>query len=174
MTTGSLASRSSTRRRRHSRQSVSRSFPPRRHGVEPGTLPEPRGAAPARRGVPHQQQAMRSPNSGGGSRGREAVAGDDAVVVEPHQLDHVADVLIIVDPPCRHRVLSGEDRVVDDTALLAQGGPDLLAEAEVGGMVTVQMADLMAVDPEAPLAPLAVTGLDPGPRGDLVGDRLAR
>src|SRR6187402_1002939 len=100
-------------RRRHSRQWVSRSFPPRRHGVESGAPYESVG------------------HSGGGSRGREAVAGDDAVVVEPHQLDHVADVLIIVDPPCRHRVLSGEDRVVDDTALLAQGGPDLLAEAEV-------------------------------------------
>ena len=64
--------------------------------------------------------------------------------------------------------------MIDHASLLPESSADLLAEAEVGGMVPVQVADLMAVDPEAPLAPLAVTGLDPGPRGDLVGDRLAR
>ena len=63
--------------------------------------------------------------------------------------------------------------MVDDAALLPQRGADLLAEAEVGGVVAVQVADLVAVDVEAELAALSVSGLDPAPRRDLVGDSLA-
>jgi hypothetical protein len=64
--------------------------------------------------------------------------------------------------------------MVDDPALLPEGGADLLAEAEVRRVIAMQMADLVTVDPEAPLAALAVSGLDAGPRRDLVGDDLAR
>src|SRR5919109_2118817 len=49
---------------------------------------------------------------------RHAVARDDPVVVEPQQRDHVADVGLAVDPARRRPLLPGEDRVVDDAALL--------------------------------------------------------
>src|SRR4051794_15044288 len=114
----------------------------------------------------------RSPSSSGSRRG-EPVARDDAVVVESHQLDHVTYIVFIVDPASRHRVLPREDRVIDDAALLAEGDADLLAEAEVRRVIAVQMADLMAVDAEAPLAALAIAGFDAGPCRDLVGDDLA-
>ena len=52
--------------------------------------------------------------------------GDDAIVVEAHQLDHVADVLVRVDPASRHRVLAGENRMVDNPALLPKRAPTSL------------------------------------------------
>jgi hypothetical protein len=63
--------------------------------------------------------------------------------------------------------------VIDDPPLVAQRGADLSAEAEVRRLVAVEVSDLVAVDPKAPFAPLAVAGLDTGPRGDLVGDDLS-
>src|SRR3954452_9860036 len=114
-----------------------------------------------------------SPSSGGSRRG-EPVTRDDAVVVEPHQLDHVADGIVVIDPARRHRVLAGEDRGIDDAgllakrradvladaAVLAKSRADVLAKAEVRRVITVQVTDLVAVDPEAPLTALAVSGLD--------------
>src|SRR5262245_8174715 len=108
--------------------------------------------------------ATRSRSSRGGRR-REPVARHDAVVVESHQGDHLPDVALVVDPARGHGVLPREDRMVDDASLLSQGRADLLAEAEVGGMIAVEMADLVAVDAEAPLASLAVARLDSGPGG---------
>src|SRR3954469_1944715 len=112
-----------------------------------------------------------SPSSGGSRRG-EPVTRDDAVVVEPHQLDHVADVIVVIDPARRHRVLAGEDRVIDDPPLLTERGADLLAEAEMGRMIAVQVTDLAASDPEAPLAAPPVSGLDARPGRHLFGDDL--
>ena len=47
--------------------------------------------------------------SGGGLDGH-AVAGDDAVVVEPQKVDHVADIGLVLDPARRRPYLAGEDR----------------------------------------------------------------
>src|SRR4051794_16211490 len=84
-----------------------------------------------------------SVGSGGGRRG-EPVARHDAVVVEPDQLDHVADVVVIVDAARRHRVLPREDRVIDHTPLLSEGRADVLAKAEVRRVVAVQVPNLVA------------------------------
>ena len=45
---------------------------------------------------------------------RDAVARDDPVVVEAQQLDHVADVVLVLDPARPEARLAGEDRVVLD------------------------------------------------------------
>jgi hypothetical protein len=84
-----------------------------------------------------------------GGFGREAVAGDDAVVVEPDQLDHLGDVVVGLDPARRRSGLAREDRVVDYTSLGLQLGAELRPEAEVGGAVAVQVADLVTADLEA-------------------------
>jgi ubiquinone/menaquinone biosynthesis C-methylase UbiE len=149
-----------------------------------------RGPPRARRGWPHgggargdapdlprgQRGPGRLPDHEPLRRGRDgaqSVAGDDPVVVEPHQLDHIPDVLVGLDPARGRTRLVREDGMVDDAPLLLQGGADLLAEAEVGGVVAVKVADLVAVDVEAELTALSVSGLDTVPRCDLFGDSLA-
>ena len=57
---------------------------------------------------------------GSGRLDRHAVAGHDPVVVEPHQLDHVADVFLVLDPARPVAGLAGEDGVVVDPALIEQ------------------------------------------------------
>src|SRR3979411_1300568 len=96
-----------------------------------------------------------------------------AVVVEAHQLDHVANVGLVLDPPCGRPHLAGKDRVIDDPPLVAQLGPHVLGEGEVRGMVAVQMTDLPAAKPERELATPSGARLDPRPGRDLVGDLLA-
>src|SRR4051794_24304129 len=94
------------------------------------------------------------------------------VVVGPHELVPVLVVLVVVVQPRRHGVLAGEDRVIDDPPLLTERGADLLAEAEMGRMIAVQVTDLAAGDPEAPLAAPSVSGLDARPGRHLFGDDL--
>src|SRR3954447_15248029 len=60
-----------------------------------------------------------------------------------------------------------------NAASLAERCADVAGEAEVRDAVTVQVTDLFALDAEAPLAPLAVAGLDARPRCDCRGDLLA-
>ena len=50
--------------------------------------------------------------------------------------------------------------------------PDLPRKSEVGGMVAVQVADLMALDPKPELAATARTGLHARPGGDLFRNLL--
>jgi arginase len=64
-------------------------------------------------------------------------------------------------------------RVRADATLLPQLCPELPRKSEVRGMVAVQVADLMAVDPKAELAAAARTGLHAGPGGDLFRNLLA-
>src|SRR4051812_27643799 len=97
-----------------------------------------------------------------------------AVVVQAHERDHVVDVRVALDPAGGGPDFPREDRVVDDAPLLVQLGPHALGEAEVGGAVAVQVADLAPADLERELAATARPGLDALPRGDLVGDLLAR
>ena len=77
---------------------------------------------------------------------------DQPVVVEPQQCDHVAHVLLVLDPPRRPSGLVGEHRMVADAALRVELVPDVLGEAEVGGVVAVQVADLPPADAEGELA----------------------
>src|SRR4051794_16546758 len=97
-----------------------------------------------------------------------------ALVVQPHQRDHLGDVVVAVDPPRRHLRRVRVDRVRADTAGGAQLGADLPGEAEVRGAIAVQVADLAAGDGEGELAAAAGAGLDAGPRRDLAGDALVR
>ena len=97
----------------------------------------------------------------------------DAVVVQSQQLDDVADIRGVVDAAGRHLRRVTVHRVGTDPSLLPQLGAHVPREAKVGGVVSVQVADLPAVDREGELAPAAGADLDPGPRGDLLGDALA-
>src|SRR5262245_49177539 len=119
---------------------------------------------------------MQSRSSGGRPDrllGGQPVTADDAVVVDPHQLDHLVDILLAADPTRGHRVLAGEDRVVDDHPALPEVRAQLLAEREVGGTVAVQMSHFATLHAETPLPALAVAGLDARPRPHGVGDLLA-
>src|SRR3954447_4776837 len=98
---------------------------------------------------------------------------DRAVVVQPQHGDDVADVVLALDPARGPALLVGKDRVVGDAAGVVELLPDALGEAEVGRVVAVQVADLLAADGEAVLAAAAEAGLDAGPGGDLIGDGLA-
>jgi arginase len=64
-------------------------------------------------------------------------------------------------------------RVRAHAALLSQLGPDLPRKSEVRGMVAVQVADLVALDPKPELAAAARTGLHARPGGDLFRNLLA-
>jgi hypothetical protein len=98
----------------------------------------------------------------------------DAVVVQPHQRDHLFDVGFALDLAGRHLRRVPVDRVRPDATLLAQLRADLSRKSEVGGVVAVQVADLMPPDPKPELAPTPGTGLHARPRGDLFSDPLAR
>src|SRR5262245_52835178 len=63
------------------------------------------------------------------------------VVVEAEELDHVADVCFTGDAARGRTHLAGEHRVVDDPALGVQLLPQRLREAEVCGVVSVQVTD---------------------------------
>src|SRR5712691_10693359 len=78
--------------------------------------------------------------------------GDEAVVVEPEQLDHVVDVGLARDRARAQARFAGEYWVVDDPPLLAQSGADVLGKGEVRGVVAVQVSDLAVADPESELA----------------------
>ena len=104
---------------------------------------------------------------------RQPVSGDDAVVVETHQLDYVQDVGFVLDAACSRPLLAREDRVIDDPPLLFQLEPDVLRKREVGGMVAVQVAHLPAAELECELAPPSGPRLDARPSSDFLGDPLA-
>jgi len=101
------------------------------------------------------------------------MAGDRAIVVEPQQLDHVADVVLGFDPAGGIARLAGEDRVVVDPTLFVELRPQVLREAGVEGMVAVKMPDLATPKPEGELAATAGACVDPRPGRDLLGDPLA-
>ena len=93
-----------------------------------------------------------------------------ALVVEPHEGDHVLDVLLCFDPSRCRALLAGKDRVLGDPSLFAQFQPQALRKAEVGGVVAVEMADRATTDGERELPATARAGLDSGPRGDYFRD----
>lgn len=91
----------------------------------------------------------------------QPVASDRAVVVEAQQGDHVANIGLGFDSSRGWSRLVGKHRVGHDATLLSQLGPDLLGEAETGGVVTVQVSELAAGEPEAELAAATMAGLNP-------------
>jgi hypothetical protein len=68
------------------------------------------------------------------------------VVVEPQELDHLADVGVVLDPPRRGSGAAREDGMVSHPARFPQRGADRRREPEVGGVVAVEVADLTAVE----------------------------
>src|SRR5439155_26384539 len=91
-------------------------------------------------------------------------------VVEAHEDDDVADVVLVRDAACVRPVAVGEQGVVRDAALGQEAGEVFLGEEEVRRAVTVQVPDLTPPDPEGELAAAARTGGHPGPGRDLFGD----
>ena len=98
----------------------------------------------------------------------------DAVVVEPEDLDHVLDVALRLDSPRGEPGLAGKDGVEVDLAAIVEVVEESLGEAEVGGVVAVEVTDLALADPQRELTPAARCRLDTGPRRDLGDDPVAR
>jgi hypothetical protein len=106
---------------------------------------------------------------------RSGSGGGRAVVVDPQQLDHVANIRTARYAASR-RPLRGvrEHRVGLDAAVGPELGPDPTREAEVRRVVPVDVADLSPPDEERDLTQLARVDLDAGPRTDLGDDLLTR
>jgi hypothetical protein len=121
----------------------------------------------------HRAAAQQQTRLLGTCRRRPAVVDDGSLVVEPQELDDVADVGVVLDPARRRPLRAGEDRVRRDAALLFQLTPDLFGEPEVGGVVAVQVTDLAGADSEGELAAPPGSRLHARPGGDLVDDLLA-
>src|SRR5919198_5772306 len=117
---------------------------------------------------------MRGSISSLSSRRRLALTGDHAVVVEPKQRNHVAYVCLGLDLARREALSAGEDRVIVDPALLLELRPDRFRKARMECMVAVQVTDLPAADLERELAAASRPRVNARPRGDLLGDLLAR
>jgi hypothetical protein len=83
------------------------------------------------------------------------MSSDDPIVVQPHQLDRVADVRVVLDPPCRGPAAVREHRVRRDASFVFQHHPRLLREEVVRGVVAVQVPDLAMADLERELAAAA-------------------
>jgi len=96
------------------------------------------------------------------------------VVVEPQERDDVFDVCLARDVTRSRPDLPGEDRMLGDPLLFEQLGPHILREAEVRGVIAVQVADLAPVDRKGELASSTRTRLHTGPGGDFRCDLLAR
>jgi hypothetical protein len=64
--------------------------------------------------------------------------------------------------------------MLDDPALLEQLGPYILREVEMRSVVAVQVADFAPADSEGEFATPTRPRFHLGPRGDLLGDLLAR
>jgi hypothetical protein len=101
----------------------------------------------------------------GSGRRRQPVASHHAVVVETHHLDHVIDVGPVLDPARGRPLLLGEDRMMGDPALISEIAPDGLWTEEVGGVVAVQVTDLVGADLEREFTPSS-RAHRPQPGGD--------
>jgi diguanylate cyclase (GGDEF)-like protein len=97
------------------------------------------------------------------------------VVVDPEQLDHIANVRVARNAASRRPLRSvREHRVSLDPAVGAEFGPDAPREAEVRRVVSVDMADLAPADDEGDLAELTGVDRDAGPGADLGDDPFTR
>jgi hypothetical protein len=87
------------------------------------------------------------------------VSVDNALVIEPHECDHVLDIVVGLDLPSSQAGAAWEHGVVIDAPLLEQVSPDRLWEPEMRRAVAVSMADLARPDrePNSPRLPGAAT-----------------
>src|SRR5439155_144223 len=74
----------------------------------------------------------------------KTVSGHRAIVVEPEEGDHLANIGVALDGAGRRPLRIGEHRVRNDSTLFSQLRPELLRKAEVSRPVAVQVADLPA------------------------------
>jgi hypothetical protein len=126
------------------------------------------------RAADHALYERRAQARSGGSAASGA-SSSRSVVVDPQQLDHVANVRTGRNAASRRPLRSvREHRVSLDPAVGAEFGPDPAREAEVRRVVPVNVADLPPPDEERDLAQLAGVDVDPGPAADFDDDLLAR
>src|SRR5258708_4532978 len=78
------------------------------------------------------------------SRLGRSLARHGAVVIEPQQLDHLANVGVVLDPARGWPAGVGKDRMGRDPAFGPELVPDVLGEPEVSRAVSVQVAELAA------------------------------
>src|SRR3954464_9779088 len=88
----------------------------------------------------------------------QAVALDDALVVQAHQRDDLIRVAVGGDRSRTEARLAREDRVVVDPARVEELLPDVFREAEVRDARAVQVADLARADLEGVFAAPARPG----------------
>src|SRR5439155_16342674 len=102
-----------------------------------------------------------------------AGTGDDAVVVESKQFDHVANVVLVVDTAGGWAPLVGENRMRCDPVLGLQSCPEFPRKAEVGDSLAVEVTDLAPAELERQFTALFGVYFDAWPRRHLLGDALA-
>jgi hypothetical protein len=83
---------------------------------------------------------------------------DHAFVVDAHDRNDLVDVDLRLDSARAESCPAREDRVVIDPALVEQSRPDVCREAEMRGVVSVQMPDLSSGCLERELASAARVG----------------
>ena len=82
--------------------------------------------------------------------GRQAVSRDHAVVVEAEDLDHVLDVALGLDPAlAANPGLPGKTGWKSTWPRIVKVMEERLGQAEMGGMVAVEVADLALADAAA-------------------------
>src|SRR5438093_12786840 len=81
----------------------------------------------------------------------ETASGHRAIVVEPEEGDHLANIGLVLDGVGRRPPRIGEHGVRNDSTLLSQLRPESLRKTEVRRPVAVQVTDLPAADFEPEL-----------------------
>src|SRR5438876_4304694 len=103
----------------------------------------------------------------------ETVSGHRAIVVEPEEGDHLANIGVALDGAGRRSSRIGEDRVRNDSTLFSQLRPELLRKAEVSRPVAVQVADLPAAEFEPQLTKVTRHRMDARPGSDRCRDLIS-
>src|SRR5437870_5619972 len=103
----------------------------------------------------------------------ETVSGHRAIVVEPEEGDHLANIGVVLDGAGRRPLRIGEDRVRNDSTLFSQLRPELLRKAEVSRPVAVQVADLPAAEFEPKLTKVTRHRMDARPGSDRCRDLIS-
>src|SRR5438128_6267082 len=103
----------------------------------------------------------------------KTVSGHRAIVVEPEEGDHLANIGVALDGAGRRPLRIGEHRVRNDSTLFSQLRPELLRKAEVSRPVTVQVADLPAAEFEPKLTKVTRHRMDARPGSDRCRDLIS-
>src|SRR5437870_11740146 len=103
----------------------------------------------------------------------KTVSGHRAIVVEPEEGDHLANIGVVLDGAGRRPWRIGEHRVRNDSTLFSQLRPELLRKAEVSRPVAVQVADLPAAELEPKLTKVTRHRMDARPGSDRCRDLIS-